>query len=207
MEQTTVMIPPGYWQDAQGHLVPETRIKDIDKLRHQLVADLCRRAKFESLRLAQFKRAAMEEVAAFVSMSLDHYQVATGGTKGNVTLISFDGKHKIERQVADTMAFGEQLLAAKTLIDECVVTWSEGSSENIKALVMHAFQTDKAGKINTARVLGLRRLDIKDEKWSRAMQAISDSMHAASSKPYIRFYELDERTQEFRPISLNVASI
>lgn len=203
----TAYIPPGYWQDAQGHLVPESRIRDIDKLRHQLVVDVCRRAKIESQRLATFKQAAMDEVAAFVAMSLEQYQVNTGGTKGNVTLISFDGKFKIERQIADTMAFSEQLQAAKTLIDECVVEWSEGSRSEIKALVMHAFQADKAGKINTARVLGLRRIDIKDDKWQRAMQAIADSMHATSSKPYIRFYELDERTQEFRPISLNVASI
>ena len=29
-------IPPGYWQDANGNLVPESKVKDIDKLRHQV---------------------------------------------------------------------------------------------------------------------------------------------------------------------------
>ena len=35
--------------------------------------------------------------------------------------------------------------------------WAEGANDNIKALVNHAFQTDKEGKINTSRVLGLLR--------------------------------------------------
>jgi hypothetical protein len=73
--------------------------------------------------------------------------------------------------------------------------------------VNDAFQVDREGKISTGRVLGLRRLDIKDETWTRAMAAISDSMNVASTKPYVRFYERDERTGEYMSISLDVASL
>ena len=48
---------------------------------------------------------------------------------------------------------------------------------------------DKTGKINTKRVLSLRRLDIKDERWLRAMDAIGDSIQVAGSKSYIRIYK------------------
>ncbi len=27
-------IPPGYWHDSNGNLVPESKVKDIDTLRH-----------------------------------------------------------------------------------------------------------------------------------------------------------------------------
>ena len=107
----------------------------------------------------------------------------------------------------DHIVFGEQLMAAKELIDECVQEWSEGANDNIRVLVSHAFQTDREGKINTGRVLALRRLAIKDEKWQQAMQAIADSMQTASTKPYIRFYERMESTGEYRPISLDVAAV
>ncbi|MDD5031179.1 MAG: DUF3164 family protein, partial [Rhodoferax sp.] len=129
----------------------------------------------------------------------------TGGTKGNVTLVSYDGRYKLVRQMQDKIVFGEQLMAAKALIDECVHLWAQGANDNIKALVNHAFQTDKEGKINTGRVLSLRRLDIKDDKWQAAMQAIADSMQTASTKPYIRFYKRDDATQEYMPINLDVA--
>jgi len=205
MTETT--IPAGYWQDANGNLIPEAKVKDIDKLRHQVVSDLCIMAERQSQGLARFKACAMQDVAALVATSLEQYGVRSGGEKGNITLTSFDGKYKLVRQMQDRIVFGEQLMAAKALIDECVHAWSEGSNDNVKALINHAFQTDKEGKINTARVLGLRRLDIKDETWQQAMQAISDSMQTASTKPYIRFYKRHEGTGEYLPISLDVAAV
>ena len=83
----------------------------------------------------------------------------------------------------------------------------QGSNANIKALVNDAFQVDQQGKISTGRVLGLRRIEIQDEKWLRAMQAIADSMQVASTKPYIRFYERDDASGEYCPITLDVAAV
>lgn len=139
--------------------------------------------------------------------SMEQYGVKTGGEKGNVTLTSFDGKFKLVRQMQDRLVFGEQLLAAKALIDECVQAWSKDANDNIRALVNHAFQTDKEGKINTGRVLGLRSLNIQDEAWKQAMQAIADSTKTASTTPYVRFYERDEGTGEYKAISLDVAAV
>ena len=149
----------------------------------------------------------MAEVAAFVSTSMEQYGVRSGGEKGNVTLVSFDGRYKMVRQMQDKLTFGEQLMAAKALIDECVHAWAEGANDNIKALVNHAFQTDKEGKINTSRVLGLRRLDIRDAKWQQAMQAIADSIQTASTKPYVRFYKRNDATGEYNAINLDVAAV
>jgi len=204
---TPSTIPPGYWQDASGNLIPESKVKDIDKLRHQVVTDLCHMAKQRRDGLAEFKVKAMQEVAALVATSMEQYGVKTGGEKGNVTLTSFDGKYKLVRQMQDRLVFGEQLLAAKALIDECVQAWSKDANDNIRALVNHAFQTDKEGKINTGRVLGLRSLDIQDEAWKQAMQAIADSTKTASTTPYVRFYERDDGMGEYRPISLDVAAV
>lgn len=204
---TPSTIPPGYWQDASGNLIPESKVKDIDKLRHQVVTDLCHMAKQRRDGLAEFKAKAMQEVAALVATSMEQYGVKTGGEKGNVTLTSFDGRYKLVRQMQDRLVFGEQLLAAKALIDECVQAWSKDANDNIRALVNHAFQTDKEGKINTGRVLGLRSLDIQDEAWKQAMQAIADSTKTASTTPYVRFYERDEGTGEYKAISLDVAAV
>ena len=204
---TESTIPSGYWQDANGNLIPESKIKAIDKLRDQLVRELCNQARQQGEKLARFKLLCMTEVANFVTLSLEQYGVKTGGSKGNVTLTSFDGRFKLVRQMQDHIVFGEQLMAAKELIDQCVHEWAADANDNIQALINHAFQTDKEGKINTARVLSLRRLDIRDEKWQQAMQAIADSMQTASTKPYIRFYQRDERSGEYLPISLDVAAV
>lgn len=206
MSATANTIPPGYWQDATGNLVPLAKIKDIDKDRSRTVIELCEQAKLESARLLGFKVTSMQAVNDFVARSLAEYEVKHGGNKGNVTLVSFDGRYKVIRQMQPTIVFDERLQAAKALIDECIQSWSKGSNANIKVLVNDAFQVDSAGKISTGRVLGLRRLDIKDEKWLLAMQAIGDSMRVASTKPYIRFYERDEATGDYVSINLDVAA-
>lgn len=204
---TEKTIPHGYWEDANGALIPISKVKPIDKDRTKVVTELCEQAKAESARLMGFKTTAMHAMSEFIDRSLAEYDVKHGGKKGNVTLISFNGLYKIVRQMQETIVFDERLQAAKALIDECIQSWSKGSSPNIKVLVNDAFQVDQQGKISTSRVLGLRRLDIGDEKWLQAMRAISDSMNVASTKPYIRFYERDEATGKYFPINLDVAAI
>jgi hypothetical protein len=207
MSNTPKPIPPGYWMDANGSLIPVTKIKPIDKDRHQVVGDLCEEAKKASAALFAFKATSMQAISDFVDRSLAEYDVAHGGKKGNVTLVNFDGRFKIIRQMQETITFDERLQAAKALIDECIQGWSKGSNANIKVLVNDAFQVDQQGKISTGRVLRLRRLDIKDEAWQRAMQAISDSLRVSSTKPYIRFYERDEASGEYQAINLDVAAL
>jgi hypothetical protein len=199
--------PPGYWESAEGTLVPVTKIKPIDKDRHKVVFDLCEEAKNASAALFAFKATSMQAISDFVDRSLAEYEVKHGGKKGNVTLVSFDGRYKIIRQMQETITFDERLQAAKALIDECIQGWSKGSNANIKVLVNDAFQVDQQGKISTGRVLRLRRLDIKDEAWQRAMQAISDSLRVSSTKPYVRFYERDDATGVYQPINLDVAAL
>lgn len=207
MNNETTTVPAGYWRDPKGNLIPDANVKPIDKVQDELVRRLCKLAQDQSAVLATFKRITADELASFVALSASEYDVQVGGDKGNVTLFSFDGKFKLVRQVADTITFGPQLIAAKQLIDNCVHRWAEGANNNIRALVNHAFQTDKTGKINTDRVLALRQLKIDDEEWQRAMQAIADSIQTLSSKPYLRFYERDDATGAYLPINLNVAAL
>jgi hypothetical protein len=200
-------IPKGYMMNAAGALVPESKVKPIDKLRTMVTTSLCEEAKKLNAHMAGVKLESMRMIDEFVEQSLKEYGVAQGGKKGNITLLSFDGRYKVVRQMAETIVFDERLQAAKALIDECIHVWAKGSNANIKVLVNDAFQVDREGKISTGRVLGLRRLDIKDETWTRAMAAISDSMNVASTKPYVRFYERDERSGDYMPISLDVAAL
>lgn len=200
-------IPEGFWKDAKGCLVPESMIKPIDRTRDELSRDLGQRAKTMSAALRDFKTTVFNEINAFVDLSAEQYDVKLGGKKGNLTLYSFDGAIKIQVAIAEHMVFDERLQAAKHLIDECIIDWSQGSRDEIKVLVQSAFQTDKEGKINTGRVLALRRLDIRDEKWQKAMQAISESLQVVGSKEYIRFYERVGDSDQYQPISLDLAAV
>lgn len=193
--------------DAQGRWVPRKLIKEVDLARDELVHELIGRAKETSRLLAKFKHEVMADIGAFVDLSAQKYDVQVGGTKGNVTLTSYDGHYKVVRQIANRLTFDERLQAAKELIDGCITEWTAGSRDEIRVLVEHAFQTDKQGKISTERVLGLRRLEIESPRWQEAMRAISDSVQIASTTAYVRFYERVGEDGHYQPISLDLATV
>lgn len=197
--------PNGYKQDAAGRLVPVETIKPIDLARDQLVGEIVAHARALSRQIAAFKQQTFGDIEAFVELSAEQYEVKLGGRKGNISLFSFDGSYKIQRAIADHLCFDERLQAAKALIDECITAWSQGARAEIQVLVNSAFQVDKEGKINCGRVLSLRRLEITDERWRRAMQAIGDAVQVVSSKAYVRVYERDQNG-EYQQIALDVAS-
>ena len=200
-------IPAGYWQDAKGNLVPEAMIKPIDRARNDLTHELAAAAAAMQGALRELKTRVFDDINAFVNLSAEQYGVNWGGKKGNVTLYSFDGKYKIQVAVADRLVFDERLQAAKELIDQCIHAWAQDSRDEIKALINDAFQTDKEGRINTGRVLGLRRLDIRDSRWLMAMTAISESAQVVGSKEYVRFYERVGNSDQYVPVNLSIAAV
>lgn len=198
-------IPNGYMRNSRGGLDPEEIVKDVDKLRDRTVKELVERAKEASRDLSTFKADAMGEVEAFIRLSGEQYGARIGGRKGNVTLMSYDGRYKVQRAVSEHIVFDERIQAAKALIDACILEWGANARPEIMTLVNDAFQVDREGKISTGRILGLRRLDIRDGKWVKAMQAIADSVQVSGSKSYIRVYERGENGA-YVPIPLDVAA-
>lgn len=204
---TNSEIPAGHRQDHQGRLIPESQIKPIDLARDELVAEIVAKAKVQSEQLAKFKREVFGDIAAFVDLSAQQYGVHLGGTKGNVSLISFDGRYKVLRAIAENITFDERLKAAKALIDECLKEWAEGAAVELQTIVQDAFRVDQEGNIRIQQVLGLRRLNIDDERWQRAMQAIGDAIQVVGSKSYVRIYERIGDTASYRQIPLDVSSV
>lgn len=200
-------IPAGYRRDAQGRLVHEEQIKPVDKLRDELVLGLVEQARVTSAALSQFKAQAFGDIEAFVDLSAEQYGAKLGGRKGNVSLLSFDGRYKIQRAIQESISFDERLQAARALIDECLHEWTADARPELATLVNDAFRVDTKGEIRTARVLALRRLDISDERWLRAMEAIGDACQVVGSKSYIRVYERIGDSDQYRAISLDIAGV
>lgn len=189
---TAPVIPADYMENAKGHLIPVDKVKPVDKLRDEQVKMMIRHAKVLNEGMKRTKRRLFAAFNDFVALSAQEYGVELGGKKGNTTLISYDGKYKIQLAVSENIVFDERLQVAKSLIDECLTDWTKDSNDNIKAIINQAFQVDKAGKISTHRVLSLRSLDMNDAKWDKAMDAISDAIQVTDTKEYIRFYERNE---------------
>lgn len=203
------VVPKGYWEAADGSLIPESKVSDVDKARDKLVKKLCADAKKIQATMAAYKGQAMVDIADFVQMSADQYNVVLRGAagKGNVTLVSYDGRFKVVRAMAEKIAFDERLQVAKAKVDECIHRWAKGANKNLQVLVNKAFETDKEGNVSAGRILSLRSYQIDDPDWRLAMDAIADSMRVSASKSYVRFYERDDATGEYRAINLDLAGV
>lgn len=206
MTDTQTPIPDGYRLNDKGHLIPVDKIKEIDLLRDETVNKLVNHAKALQTHIVSIKDIVFDEFNSFLQISAQEYDTVLGGKKGNVSITSFDGKYKVQIAISDNLVFDERLQVAKSLIDECLRDWTADSNDNVKAIIDNAFAVDKEGKINIRRVLSLRSLNIVDEKWQKAMQAISDATQVISSKEYIRFYERDEHGK-YNQISLDFANL
>lgn len=200
------MAENGFMTDSQGRQVPANMVKDIDKLRDQTVREIADKALRMRDQLAAFKHGLREELLSYLQLSSERYGKTYGGKKGNITLMSYDGSLKLILAVNEHIVFDERLQIAKSIIDECINRWAAGSRSEIQALVNSAFYVDKTGNINTARILGLRRLDITDPDWKRAMEAITESIQVSGSKEYLRVYTREENG-EYRQVSLDVAAL
>ena len=205
MQQTTQPIQSGFRQNARGHLIPEEQIKPIDLARDQLVLDIVGGANKLSTQLQAFKRGAFDDIEALVALSAEQYGVSLGGKKGNVQLVSFDGRYKVLRAIADRITFDERLQAAKVLIDECLTDWTDQGPGELRVIVQDAFDVDKAGSINVGKILSLRRLKIDDARWKRAMDAISDAVQVIGTTPYLRVYERIGSSDKYQLLNLDVA--
>jgi len=205
MENQNNKVPEGYMRDGQGRLIPVDMVKPIDKARDEIVREIVAKAMTVAGEIAEFKHKALGDIEAFIELSADTHGVKLGGEKGNVSLRTFDGEYRIQRAIDESMSFDEQLQVAKALIDECIHEWSEGSRSEIKVLINDAFQVDKEGRISTSRILSLRRLNISDSKWQRAMKIIGESLQVDGSKTYIRIYKRG-KDGKYEHVSLDVAA-
>ena len=195
-----------YMKDRKGRLVPISQISDYDQAMDSFVREQVAAAKAKNAELSEFKDRAFNECYAWLDLVAEKFGRTRGGAKGNVTFPTFDGSQQITIRVQETLTFGPELQIAKELFDACVTDWSKGANANLQAIVTDAFQVDKEGQLNTGRILSLRRVKIQDERWIKAMDAISESLQVAMSKTYINFREKD-KSGKLVNIPLDIAAI
>lgn len=206
MTTTATPIPDGYMANAKGHLIPLANVKEVDKLRDELTRTIVAAAKGVQTAMREFRANTLGDIQAFADLSAEKYGAKRGGDKGNLSLLSFDGRYKVQVQISEHLAFDERLQAAKSLIDECLTEWAQGSRDEIRAIINQAFDVDKEGRVNTGAILGLRRLDIQDPRWTGAMTAIADSLQVVGSKKLLRVYERQD-DGSYAPIALDLAAL
>jgi len=196
-----------FYEDSKGRMVPEELVKDYDQLKDQVVMDSFAGLKDLREHMIEVKAKIMDDLYALIQVFADQYGVKLGGSKGNVTVSSFDGKVKLVIATNEYQSFNENLHLAKKVIDQCIEKWSEGANVNLKTVIDQAFALNKAGRFNVASVMGLRRLAIDDPDWIKAMAIISDSIETSCSRKYFRVYTRTNADDPYSMVQFDLADL
>lgn len=191
-------VPNGYWEAANGYLIPIAKITEADKARNNVVTSLCADAKTAFKSLNSFKESALDAVEEFVSISANNFDTHLGGKKGNVTLVSFDGRLKVIRSMQEVYGFDEHIDEAISSLKEIVNSWS-ADNDHLRDIVLTVCSRDENGNLNAANLIGLANLEIHEDNWITAMNSVLNSVKI-DVKPSIRFYERDA-ANEYQPIN------
>lgn len=195
-----------FLRNGQGNLIGISQIKPQRLLEDEMVRKVMRYALDLSAQIGRFKGHTFEDVAAFQSLLEQHYGAKAGGKKGNVSFSTFDDTMRVEVKIADQITFGPELQAAKKLVDECLVEWGADSHEALRSLVNRVFSVEKEGQINRGELFSLLALEVSDERWQRAMEAIRDSIRVIGTKAYLRFRIRPDGNSNWSTVTIDLAA-
>lgn len=193
----------GNWLDGAGQPIPVKYVDKVAKKRDAVVARIVKKAISEELRLMAMKRDFMAEIDAY----LDWLVAEKGGEAlndgGNYVLSSFSQHQRVTLKIQKFLELDERIHLVKQKIDSCLTRWSQGGNSNLKAVVFEAFKVDQQGRLDTMRVLSLRRLKINDSEWKEAMKLLTEAISVSGSKAYIIIEERKDRRSNWRTVRLN----
>lgn len=78
---TEKTAPEGYWTDAKDAFIPVKLLKPIDLARDSLVGEIVTKAIELNKLMKEFKNNSFADIAAFVDLSANEYDVKLGGRK------------------------------------------------------------------------------------------------------------------------------
>lgn len=191
-----------YYRKADGSLVPEDQIKDLDKLRDQMVMGIADKVLSLKQEMIRTKADVVEDIEAFMETASEQYGVNYGGEKGNLTFTSFDGNIQIKYYSNDYLTFNEGIYVAKQLIDEFLEDITKDSSKSIKQIVNNAFNL-KQGRMDVKAILKLRDINETDPRWVKAMGIIDESRQYVTGNKALRLYIRNRGTDKMEYIPLD----
>lgn len=209
-EAQAIQIPEGWVRNAAGNLVHESEIREQDKLRDRVVMDIAQEAQRLHDALKALKEKALADIDDLITIAGEKYDMKLGGPKGNVSLLSFDGRYKLKRIYSDTITYTEEMEVAKAKVFECISRWGktahEDAHKHLLTLATRAFRLNRNGEISISRVTDMIRAEINDPDWKKAMQAVQDSLIVNGRAVYI---QVQERIGEkkYSTILLDIAGV
>lgn len=196
------------WNDEAGISIPFNRITKAERLMERHSAKIVRDALAVNSKLVALRdtisELSMEAYEAFMEEKNSNKE-----TKGNFSWFNFNRSIKIEVSISEAIQFDDlTITAAKEKFQQFLEENVTSKIDFVKQMITDAFETQRAGKLDAKRILGLIRYEskINNALFSEAVKLIQESIRRPKSKTYFRVWLKDE-TGAYKNIELNLSSL
>lgn len=197
-----------FWYDESGAAIPYNRITKAERLMERHAARILKQAEKLNESLTSFKT----EVKDLCREAYEAFMQEKGidrETKGNFTWYNFNRSIKIEVSINERIEFDDLTIeAAKSLFDAFLENSITSKNEFAKQMIIDAFETQRARKMDVKRILQLTRYEskIKDALFSEAVSLINEAIRRPDSRTYFRVWK-KSTDGKYQNIDLNFSSI
>ena len=199
--------PDGCRVNIDGQIVPVESIADVALLRDEFVVSTLQRAFELHAEIKAARAALLSEFDAFVELSGGDSGVRIGSTGGG-TVMSYDGRLKVERTSPNILGFNEKIGFAEELVTQCLRRWSEKSDfAELRTIVELAFKRSAKGNLDRSLLVRLFQIQSEDAEWVQAMEILRESMEVIGRRSYMRFYFRASRAAKWQQVSLDFSKV
>ena len=199
-------VPAGFAVNSKRFMIPREVMRDADRLEDDVVRRILAYGLDLANQIGRFRAHTFDDLATFLDLLGEQYGRRRTAGKGGYSCTSFDGRLKVQVQVQDRIAFGPELQVARELVHECLADWAADSQPEARAIIQDAFAVDKHGSVNREAIFRMRRLQIDDERWKRAQQAVADSIRIEGAKASVRLYLRSTPEAKWTLVPINIAA-
>ena len=190
--------------DENGNSIP---VKFLDALvveRHKLVEEIIDKVLKEEERLKAFKQQCFKKIEAYLAKTAGRYGESW---QGNASLYNFSKTKQVAFKIHKVLTFDERLNVAKRKIDEYLKSKTENADDDLKMLVLKAFDVDKKGNVDFKQIFSLKQYKINNPLWQEAMSIIDDAVSVVGSKEYMTFSVRPNPKNDWDSVILNFSAL
>lgn len=194
------------WTDEQGITIPFTRVNKSERVKEKFAEKILKEAQKVSEQLTALHALVRKAETEIQSVTLSEGKKLTA--KGSFTWYNFDKSIRIEVNNNDSVKFDEAMIAtAREKMELFIKDNTSGTDDVVRQLINSAWQSRKAGGLDTKKVLGLLkfRTKIKDHRFQEALNLIEESQNVDKSKKYYKVAVKDEQNQ-YKNINLQFSN-
>lgn len=178
------------WIDAKGRIIPSEHVSDEVKYQEFVLDRIRKEAERINKTISEGKAIIEELNKQFLSMKAK--QAGYDEWEGAVTLISFDGKFKMETKCSELITFGPDAQSGHRKIKEALETELQNVKYDVKEAILSLIEPSTSGVIPKVNLTKVKKWKLDSDLFREGIALFDSAANVTETKVYRKFYIREE---------------